>query len=120
MASRNTAAHATPSAGTVANGGTNPRRPGPRYPDEFKAEAVRLARTNTTSRIQLARELGVSQDTLRAWVRQAEIDTGRRDGLTTEERQELTQLRREVKRLQEEREILKKATAFFAAESATR
>ena len=69
---------------------------------------------------QVVRELGVSPDTLRAWVKQTEIDAGHRGGLTTDERQELGRLRREVKRLQEEREILKKATAFFAAESATR
>ncbi len=96
------------------------RRTKPAYPPEFRAEAVRLARTHGTSRAQLSRELGISQDTLRAWVRQAEIDGGRRDGLTTEERQELSQLRRDVKRLEEEREILKKAAAFFAAESTTR
>ena len=59
-------------------------------------------------------------DTLRAWAKQGAIDAGRRDGLTTDERQELGRLRREVKRLQEEREILKKAAAFFAAESVTR
>ena len=98
----------------------------PPYPAEFKREAVRLVRegrtgsTGGTSAAQVARELGVSPDTLRAWVKQTEIDAGDRDGLTTDERQELGHLRREVKRLQEEREILKKATAFFAAESATR
>ncbi len=92
----------------------------PPYPAEFKREAVRLVGEGSTSMAQVARELGVSPDTLRAWVKQTEIDAGHRGGLTTDERQELGRLRREVKRLQEEREILKKATVFFAAESATR
>jgi transposase len=74
----------------------------------------------STPAAQTARELGVSPDTLRAWAKQLAIDTGQRDGLTTDERQELGRLRWEVKRLQEEREILKKAAAFFAAESVTR
>ena len=116
MAPTRTAATATAPTAPKRHDG----RPRPPYPDEFKREAVRLARERSTSRAQLARELGISQDTLRAWVRQTEIDAGRRDGLTTEERQELSHLRREVKRLQTEREILKQAAAFFAAESATR
>jgi len=92
----------------------------PPYPAEFRREAVRLVRDGRAAVAQVARDLGISQDTLRAWVKQAAVDGGRREGLTTEERQELVQLRREVKRLEEEREILKKAAAFFAAESATR
>jgi transposase len=92
----------------------------PPYPAEFRREAVRLLEQGGASAAQLARELGVSADTLRAWAKQGAIDAGRRDGLTADERQELGRLRREVKRLQEEREILKKAAAFFAAESATR
>ena len=66
---------------------------------------------------RVARDLAVSQDTLRAWVRQAEIDGGRRDGLTTDERAEVTQLRRENRVLKMERELLKKATVFFASEA---
>jgi transposase len=68
----------------------------------------------------VARDLGVNPETLRLWVKQADIDAGRRAGLTTEERQELGRLRRENRILREEREILKKAAAFFAQESATR
>jgi len=64
--------------------------------------------------------LGINPDTLRQWVKQAEIDAGRRDGLTTDERAELARLRRENAVLKEERDILKKAARFFAAESATR
>jgi transposase len=103
--------------------GEPPKRRGktkPPYPAEFKREAVRLMEQGSTPAAQTARELGVSPDTLRAWAKQVAIDTGQQDGLTTDERQELGQLRREVKRLQEEREILKKAAAFFAAESVTR
>ncbi len=89
----------------------------PVYPPEFKAEAVRLVRSSDKSVGVLAKDLGVADQTLRNWVRQAEIDGGERDGLTPGEREELRQLRREVRTLRQEREILKKAAAFFARES---
>ena len=73
-------------------------------------------RRGGVSLARIARDLEVSQDTLRAWVRQADVDGGRRDGLTTDERAELTQLRRENRLLKMERELLKKATVFFAKE----
>ena len=79
------------------------------YPPEFKAEAIRFVRSSGKSISQVAKELGVSGNSLRNWVRQAEIDQGEREGLTTEEREELKRLRREVKILRQEKEILKKA-----------
>lgn len=90
----------------------------PPYPPEFRAEAVRLTRTSGKSLAQIARELEVSSETLRLWRTQADIDDGlRHDGLTTEETEEVRRLRREIKTLREEREILVKAAAFFAKET---
>jgi len=88
----------------------------PQYPSEFKAEAVQLVRSSGRSISQIAKDLGVSGNSLRTWIKQAEIDQGKREGLTTEEREELKRLRREVKILRQEKEILKKAAAFFARE----
>ena len=89
------------------------------FTKEFKAETVRLVRDSGKSVGAIARELDLTETALRDWVRQAEVDAGRgRPGaLTTEEREELTRLRREVRTLRMERDILKKATAFFAREN---
>ena len=86
---------------------------------EFRAEAVRMVRDGKRGVTAVARELGIGQQTLSRWLKQADIDAGRgpTGALTTVEREELQRLRRENKRLQEERDILKKATAFFAKES---
>jgi transposase len=92
----------------------------PRYTAEFKKEAVRLVHSTDKPASQIARELGVSDNALRTWVKHSEIDQGEREGLTTEEREELRKLRKEVKVLRQEREILKKATVFFAREDGSR
>jgi len=98
-------------------GNANPtRRP---YPREFRARAVELARASDLTPAQLARDLGVDHETLQRWLQQADIDAGRREGLTTEEKAELARLRREVRVLREEREILKQAARLFALERAT-
>ncbi len=86
----------------------------PRYPDEFREKAVQLVRSTDESIPKLADELGISHQTLRNWVHRADVDGGKREGLPTEEREELRELRRKVKRLTVERDILGKATAFFA------
>ncbi len=88
----------------------------PPYPKEFKEEATRLMRSSEKPLAQISRELDVSEQTLRNWRKQQEIDEGEREGLTTEEREELGCLRRKVKVLEQEKEVLRKATAFFARE----
>ena len=66
---------------------------------------------------EVARDLDLTESSVRRWVAQAEVDAGRRDGLTTDEREELTRLRKENRVLREERDILRRATAFFARET---
>jgi transposase len=88
-----------------------------RYSEELRQELVRLVREGRSPE-SLAREFEPTSQAIRKWVRQAELDEGKRsDGLTTQEREELTRLRRENARLLEEREILSKAAAWFAQET---
>jgi transposase len=91
------------------------RRP---YPEEFRREAVSLVKVSGRSVREVAGELGVSYESLRLWLKQDRLDRGERDdGLTTEERDELRKLRRQVRELEQEREILKRAVTFFARET---
>jgi transposase len=92
----------------------------PAYPDEFRREALQMLRAGRTPR-ELSESLGVSEQTLRNWRRQDQVDRHERDdGLTSDEREELRRLRRENARLKQERDLLKRAAAFFARETETR
>jgi transposase len=90
------------------------------YPPEFRREAVALCRRSGRSLREIADDLGVSSGSLRLWVKQSAVDAGERPGLTSEEGEELRRLRREVRVLREERELLKEAAAFFAKEGESR
>jgi len=87
------------------------------FTPEFKADIVRRCNAGDRSIRQVARDFDLTESSVRRWVDQAEIDAGNREGLTTEERQELTKLRRENRSLREDVEVLKRATAFFAKET---
>ena len=95
------------------------KKPRPRrsFTPEFKAEIVGLCRRGDRSIGQVARDFDLTETNVRTWVKQAEIDQGERPGLTTEEKEELTRLRRENRSLKEDVEILKRATVFFAKET---
>ncbi len=98
--------------------GTKKRRERRSFTDEFKAGAVRLVLDEGKTVAAVARDLDLTTNSLRNWVEQARADRSKgRTGLTTEERTELATLRKEVRELRMEREILKKAAAFFAKEN---
>lgn len=92
----------------------------PPYPPEFRREAVWLVRSSGRPISEAARELGVSAESLRKWVEQTEIDAGEREGSTTDEREELGRLRRENRVLKQEKDVQRKAAAFFAREDGIR
>ena len=87
------------------------------HPAEFRRRAVELARLREKPIPQIAEGLGISESCLRNWMVQADINDGRREGLTTDERAELVRLRREKRVLEMEVEILKRASAYFAREN---
>lgn len=90
------------------------------YRQEFRDKVVQLMQVGERNPREVAEEFGISEDAVRRWVQQAEREQGqRRDGLRTAEREELSRLRREHKRLKQEREILSKAAAWFARETAS-
>jgi transposase-like protein len=84
---------------------------------EFRRRAVELARHREKPIAQIAKDLGIAESGLRRWMKQADIDEGKHDGLTSDERAELVQLRRDKRTLEMEVEILKRASAYFAREN---
>ncbi|MEW9554062.1 transposase [Nonomuraea sp. NPDC050783] len=95
------------------------KKPRPRrsFTPEFKAEIVELCQRGDRSVGQVAKDFDLTETAVRQWIRQAEVDAGQRDGLTSSERQELEALRRENRRLREDVDVLKRATAFFVRET---
>ena len=85
-------------------------------PPEFRRRAVELVRRGDQSLSQIARDLGISQSCLRGWVHADDVDSGRRDGISSDERRELVELRRRNRVWETEAEILKRASAYFARE----
>jgi transposase len=99
---------------TVAKKKPRPRRS---FTPEFKAEIVERCQAGDRTVAQVARDFDLTETAVRKWVNQAEVDAGRREGLTSDEREELARLRRENRQLREDVGILKRATAFFAQET---
>ena len=93
------------------------KRPRRSFTKEFKADVVELVRQPGNSAASVARDLDLTEIAVRAWVKQADVDNGRGDGLTSEQLAELAEMLRENRVLREERDILKRATAFFARET---
>ena len=85
-----------------------------KFPPEFKRDVVRVARRGDLTRAEVAADFDISIESVNRWMRQADIDDGIKDGLTTAEQQEVVRLRRENRRLEQENEILRRAAAYFA------
>jgi len=88
-----------------------------KFPPEFKRDVVAVARRGGLTRAEVAADFGISETTLARWIRQADVDDGIRDGLTSAEQSELVQLRRDKRRLEMENEILRRAAAYFAKDA---
>ena len=86
-------------------------------PPEFRRRAVELARSGQHPIAQIAKDLGISESCLRRWMARDDVDSGRREGLTSDERKELVEARRRIRVLEMENEILKRASAYFAREN---
>ncbi|MEZ5378235.1 MAG: transposase [Acidimicrobiales bacterium] len=89
-----------------------------KYPLEFIRDVVAVARRDGTTQAEVAKDFGLSKTTLQRWLAQANIHDGIKDGLTTAEQNELVQLRRHNRRLEQDVEILRRATAYFAKDAA--
>jgi transposase len=87
------------------------------YPPEFKRDVVTVARRGDLSVAEVAIDFGIAVETVRRWMRQADVDDGVKDGLTSAEQAEIVLLRRDKRRLEMENEILRRAAAYFAASS---
>ncbi len=85
-----------------------------KFPPEFKRDVVAVARRGELTRAEVAADFGISEESVHRWLRQADIDDGIKDGLTTAEQSEVVQLRRDKRRLEMENEILRRAAAYFA------
>ena len=88
-----------------------------KFPPEFKRDVVRVARRGDLTRAEVAADFDISVESVSRWMRQADIDDGVRDGLTTAEQAESVKLRREIRRLEMENEILRRAAAYFAKDA---
>lgn len=88
-----------------------------RFPQEFRRDVVTVARRGDLSVSEVAVDFGISEESVRRWLRQVDVDDGIKDGLTTSEQQELVRLRRANRRLEMENEILRRAAAYFAKDA---
>ena len=88
-----------------------------KFPPEFKRDVVAVARRGDLKLVEVAVDFGISEESVRRWMRQADIDDGIKDGLTTAEQAEIVQLRRDKRRLEMENEILRRAAAYFARDA---
>ncbi len=93
------------------------RRPRRKFSDEFKRDAVEIVRTSDRSIAEVARELGIYDSSLGTWVRQDQVDRGEREGVSSNDKDRLLELERDNARLRMERELLKRAVAFWVKES---